>query len=64
MSDQYGMRSFWQRPGDVDFKMFSLSIAKADEEFDKDSDMGKKMINAVEFNQISQTELLIPNISV
>jgi gag-polypeptide of LTR copia-type len=36
-----------------------LSIPKADEEFDKDSDMGKKMLNANELNEVAFTELLL-----
>jgi hypothetical protein len=36
-----------------------LSIPKADEEFDKDLDMGKKMLNAVELNEVAYTELLL-----
>jgi hypothetical protein len=36
-----------------------LSIPKADEEFDKDSDMGKKMLNAMELNKVAYTERLL-----
>jgi gag-polypeptide of LTR copia-type len=36
-----------------------LLIPKADEEFDKDSDMGKKNLNAIELNKVAYTELLL-----
>jgi hypothetical protein len=36
-----------------------LSIPNADEEFDYNLDMGKKMLNAIEFNKVAYTELLL-----
>jgi gag-polypeptide of LTR copia-type len=36
-----------------------LSIPKADEEFDKDSDVGKKTLNAIELNKVAYTELVL-----
>jgi hypothetical protein len=36
-----------------------LSIPKADEEFDKDSDMGKKNMNFIEFNEVAYTKRLL-----
>jgi hypothetical protein len=36
-----------------------LSIPKADEEFDKDLDMGKKMLNVIDLNKVAFTELLL-----
>jgi hypothetical protein len=36
-----------------------LSIPNADEEFDKELDMGKKMLNAIELKEVAYTELLL-----
>jgi hypothetical protein len=33
-----------------------LSIPKADEEFDKELDMGKIILNAINFNEVAYTE--------
>ena len=35
-----------------------LSIPKADEELDKDSEIGKNMLNAIEINKVAYTELM------
>jgi hypothetical protein len=45
-----------ERPRDTDLRM--LSIHKVGKTFDEDSDMGKKVINAIELNEIAQSELL------
>jgi hypothetical protein len=43
-----------------DFRHFQeTKIPKADEEFDKDSDMGKKMLNAIDLNKVAYTERLL-----
>jgi hypothetical protein len=38
-------------------------IPKADEEFDKDSEMGKKMLNAIELSKVAYTESVHPLMS-
>jgi hypothetical protein len=48
-----------KRYGFKDVLTEKLSIPKADEEFDKDSDMGKKMLNVIELNKVAYTELLL-----
>jgi hypothetical protein len=48
-----------KRYGFKDVLTGKLSILKADEEFDKDSDMGKIMLNAIEFNKVAYTEPLL-----
>jgi hypothetical protein len=52
-----------KRYGFKDVLTGKLSIPKADEEFDKDSDMGKKMLNAIESNKVAYTELCCPLMS-
>jgi hypothetical protein len=47
-----------KRYGFKDVLTGKLSIPKADEEFDKDSDLGKKMLNAIKLNKVAYTELL------
>jgi gag-polypeptide of LTR copia-type/Zinc knuckle len=48
-----------KRYGFKDVLTGKLSIPKADEAIDKDSDMGKKMLNAIELNEVAYTELLL-----
>jgi hypothetical protein len=48
-----------KRYGFKDVLTGKLSIPKADEEFDKDLDIGKKMLNAIELNKVAYTELLL-----
>jgi hypothetical protein len=48
-----------KRYGFKDILTKKLSKPKADEEFDQDLDMGKKMLNAIELNKVAYTECLL-----
>ncbi len=48
-----------KRYGFKDVLTGKLSIPRADQEFDKDADMGKKMLNAIELNEVAYTERLL-----
>jgi hypothetical protein len=48
-----------KRYGFKDVLIGKLSILKADEEFDKDLDMGKKMLNTIDLNKVAYTEPLV-----
>jgi hypothetical protein len=52
-----------KRYGFKDVLTGKLSIPKADEEFNKDSDMRKKMLNATELNKVAYTEICYPLMS-